>query len=256
MVKGVLIDLSGVVYSGPSLLPGATAAIASLKAAGLPFRFVTNTTSKPLAAILDQLAGFGLAVERDHVFTPAIAAVTWLDEAGYAPHLLVHPDLEVDFSGCAAADRTAVVVGDAGRFFTYDTLNTAFRALAGGAPFLALATNRVFQDADGDLSIDAGAFVAALQYASRVDPIVMGKPAPAFFAAAASSMGCAIDAVAMIGDDAEADIAGALKAGVAAAYLVRTGKYRPADEQKAEVPPTALVDGIGDAVAAILAARI
>ena len=80
MVKGVLIDLSGVVYSGPSLLPGATAAIKRLNAAGLPFRFVTNTTSKPRAAILDQLAGFGLTVKRDHVFTPAIAAVTWLAE--------------------------------------------------------------------------------------------------------------------------------------------------------------------------------
>ena len=255
MANGVLIDLSGVVYSGGALLPGAAEAIERLKAGGLPHRYLTNTTSKPLRAILEQLSGFGLSVERAHIVTPAQAAVAWLTEKGYAPHLLVHPDLEEDFADCRTDGPKAVVVGDAGRFFTYERMNAAFRALIAGSPFLALATNRVFRDADGQLSMDAGAFVAALEFSSEVEPIVMGKPAPAFFASAASSMGLALAEVAMIGDDADADVAGALEAGIGLAILVRTGKYRAGDEDKTARRPSMVVDGIGEAVDAVLGER-
>lgn len=255
MAKGVLIDLAGVVYSGDALLPGAAEAIGRLDAAGLPYRFVTNTTSKPLAAIVDQLSNFGLSVEPAQIFTPAAAAVAWLDEHGRVPHLLVHPGLKADFAGCRTEGRKAVVVGDAGPFFTYDRLNAAFRMLIGGAPFVALATNRVFLDADGELSMDAGAFVAALEYASQVKPIVMGKPAPRFFASAAASMGLALSDAAMIGDDAEADVAGGLDAGAGMAILVRTGKYRAGDEDKTTTHPTMVVDGLGEAVNGILQDR-
>ena len=63
----------------------------------------------------------------------------------------------------------------------------AFRKLLAGAEFLALARNRSFKDEDGELSLDTGAFVAALEYAARREAIVLGKPAPAFFQAALAS---------------------------------------------------------------------
>ena len=81
---------------------------------------------------------------------------------------------------------------------------------------------------------------------------MIGKPAPAFFAAAAGSMGLRLAEVAMIGDDAEADVAGALAAGAGMAVLVRTGKYRAGDEETARPQPSAVVDGIAEAVAAVL----
>jgi len=248
MVKGVLIDIAGVVTSGAALLPGASAALARLDAAGLPYRFVTNTTRKPVRALLEQLAALDLDVARDHVFTPAQAAVAWLGEYGYAPHLLVHADLMEDFAPCRTTGPRAVVVGDAGPAFTYTSLNAAFRQIVDGAPFLALATNRVFRDTDGDLSMDAGAFVAALEYASETSATVLGKPAPAFFTAAAASMELPLADVAMIGDDAEADVAGALRAGVGTALLVQSGKYREGDEERIAPAPSATVADIGAAV--------
>ena len=125
-----------------------------------------------------------------------------------------------------------MIVGDAGRHFTYDALNAAFRQLMDGADFLALAANRRFRDADGGPSMDAGAFVAALEYASDREAEVLGKPAEAFFAAALVDIGCPAADAAMIGDDAEADIAGALRAGLGEAVLVRTGKYRPGTKRR------------------------
>ena len=53
--------------------------------------------------------------------------------------------------------------GVPGGSFTYERLNAAFRLLNAGAPFIALAANRVFKDDDGALSMDAGAFVEALR---------------------------------------------------------------------------------------------
>ena len=252
MIKGVLIDLSGVLYVGDAALPGAAEALERLEAAGLPVRFVTNTTRKTKAALLAQLRGLGLPVAAEDVFTPAQAACDWLAAEGYAPHLLVHPGLEPDFADCATEGPKAVVLGDAGEFFDYARLNAAFRAIAGGAPFLALAANRVFKDADGELSMDAGAFVAALEYASGVKAELLGKPAPAFFAAAAASMGVELAQVAMIGDDAEADVAGALAAGAGGGVLVRTGKYREGDETRVSPRPTAVVEDIAEAVELIL----
>lgn len=253
MSKGVLIDLAGVIYMGDTLLPGGADALDRLHSAELPYRFLTNTTRKPKRQVLERLQGLGIVVTANQVFTPAHAACNWLAERGMSPHLLVHPDLEEDFADCAKDGPKAVVLGDMGPFFTFDVLNAAFRFLDKGAPFLALAANRVFRDDDGELSMDAGAFVQALEYASGTKPLLIGKPAPAFFSAAAASMGRALSESTMIGDDAEADVAGALAAGVGQAILVRTGKYRAGDEHRVEPGPTAVVEGISEAVSMVLA---
>ena len=131
----------------------------------------------------------------------------------------------------AAGGGEAVVVGDAGAFFTYDLLNQAYRKIIHGAEFLALAKNRNFLDRDDELSLDAGPFVAGLEYASGKMATVLGKPAPAFFKLAVESMACRPGDVVMIGDDAEADVGGAMAAGLQG-ILVQTGKYRPGQETK------------------------
>ena len=248
MAKAVFIDLAGVVYQGDSLIPGSAEAIGRLREFGLPLRFLTNTTRTPRRMIAAQLRDMGIALADNELFTPARSACDWLAANGCTPHLLVHPDLVEDFADAPRTGRRAVVLGDAGGAFTYAALNAAFRALVGGAPFLALARNRTFLDADGALSLDAGAFVAGLEHAARVDAVVMGKPSAEFYALAARSAGCAMADTAMIGDDAEADVAGALAAGVGAAVLVRTGKYRAGDEAAVSPPPSHVADDLATAV--------
>ena len=79
---------------------------------------------------------------------------------------------------------------------------------------------------EGGLSLDAGPFVAALEYASGKRAVVVGKPEESFFRIALEDMGLEAHEVAMVGDDAEADVAGAKKAGLSG-IQVRTGKWRP-----------------------------
>ncbi|MDX8444571.1 TIGR01458 family HAD-type hydrolase [Mesorhizobium captivum] len=243
----MLLDLLGVVYDGGTPITGAAAAIERLRNAGLVLRFVSNTTRSPRSAIIAQLTAMGIEVADEELLTPARAAVEWLRRHGRRPHLLVHPDLEVEFSGLKGGSGRAVVVGDAGEAFDHASLNRAFRELVAGADFLALAVNRTFKDSDGLLSLDAGAFVAALEFASGRSPVVLGKPSPDFFLSALAGLNCpAADAV-MVGDDAESDVAGALSAGVGAALLVRTGKYRPNDETRFDPAPTAVIDDLAAA---------
>jgi len=251
MFKGVLLDLGGVVFTGDTPLPGAIAAIERLRAAGLPLRFVTNITRQPRRSVIAQLRGMGIAVEQDEVLTPAIAARAYLQVHGLTPHLLLHPALLEDFAGLSTGKPDAVVVGDAGEAFTYEALNTAFRVLTGGAAFLALARNRAFRDGDGELSLDAGPFVTALEYAAGRQATVFGKPAPGYFLAAVASIGCKPDEAVMVGDDAESDVGGAIGAGLAG-VLIRTGKYRQGDESMCSTAPTVLVADLAAAANWIL----
>lgn len=247
MVKGVLLDLSGVLYDGDTAIPGGVEAVARLREAGLPVRFLTNSTRSPRRALLQKLSRMGFDLDEAELFTPASAACALLREQGLRPHLLIHPDLEEDFGGVERGEG-AVVVGDAGPFFSFETLNAAFRVLMKGARFYALAANRTFRDADGELSMDAGAFVAALEYASGTEAQVLGKPAQAFFAAALEDMGVAPGDAAMVGDDVESDVSGALTAGLGRAVLVRTGKYREADEDRGDPAPSHVAPDLSAAV--------
>ncbi|MBD1546841.1 TIGR01458 family HAD-type hydrolase [Roseibium aggregatum] len=255
MIRGILIDLSGVVYIGDEPVAGALEALSRIRRSGLPVRFLTNTTRTPKRGLLRRLSKMGFEIAAEELFTPAQAARELLIERGLTPHLLIHPALEEDFRGLPPliGGERAVIVGDAADGFTYQALNAAFRELANGAVFLALAKNRTFLDADGSLSLDTGAFVAALEYASGRTATVLGKPSKDFFAEAAREMGVDLNDLAMIGDDVESDVSGALAAGVGHALLVRTGKYAPGAEAAAEPEPTAVVDDIGAAADWILA---
>ncbi|GIK99775.1 MAG: hydrolase [Alphaproteobacteria bacterium] len=247
-IRGVIFDLDGVLHVRDAALPGAAEAIARLRRAGVPMRFVTNTTRRPRRAILEALDGMGLAVAPEELLTPAAAVCLRLKERRERARLLIHPALAEDFQDVEQGGD-AVVLGDAGDEFRYSALNAAFRLLIGGAPLYALAANRYFKDADG-LSLDCGAFVAALEYASGAKAELFGKPAPAFFQSALDGLGCAAQEAVMVGDDVEADVNGALALGIRA-MLVRTGKYRESDEARL-APGGMVVDHAGDAVDRIL----
>jgi HAD superfamily hydrolase (TIGR01458 family) len=246
-LTGVLLDLGGVVYTGNRPLSGALDAISRLRHAGVPLCFVTNTTRTAHRGLLARLAQINIRAAPDELLTPAMMARRVLAERGLTPYLLIHPGLEEDFASLPPGGREAVVIGDAAGRFTYEALNAAYRKLEHGAEFLALAANRNFTGDDGELSLDAGPFVRALEYASRRTATVLGKPSPDFFALAVESMGADPAGAVMIGDDAEGDAGGALAAGLRG-ILVRTGKYRPGHESLLPAPPTHVADDLAAAV--------
>ncbi len=250
-VKGFLIDLGGVVYQGDAALPGSIDAINSLRQRSIPFRFLTNTTSRPKASILKKLAGLGIDVEPDEVFTPAAAARTHIAEQKLSPHFLVAPQLMEDFQNLETGTNPAVIVADARDGFSYENLNLAFRQLEAGAELIALANNRKFADDDDLICLDVGAFVAALEYASGKKALVLGKPSPDFFHSAARSLGLEPDQTAMIGDDAEFDASAAVKAGLRG-FVVHTGKWHAGACKGLDPQPTGEFADLSRAIDALL----
>ena len=246
-IKGFLIDLDGVLYVGDHPLDGAQAAVEFLMQKNYTCRFISNTTRKCRKTIASRLSAMGFDIPEEYIFTPPLAAVAYMKKTGKRHCcLLTTGDVDRDFEQVCAQDSSAkkdyVIVGDAGDTITYDRLNTAFRHIIDGAELIALEKDRYWMAHDG-LSLSAGPFVQALEFASGKTATVMGKPSKAFFDLALREMGLPPDQVAMIGDDITTDIGGALNAGMKG-ILVRTGKFREDTVNCALVKPAYIIDSI------------
>jgi phospholysine phosphohistidine inorganic pyrophosphate phosphatase len=251
-VRGALLDLDGVLYVGDEPVPGAADAVTWLRDHHVPLQFLTNTSSRPRAAIVDKLARLGVDVSADEVLTPPVAAVTWLRQSCPGrPALFVPESTAAEFADLdplpadAEDGACAVVVGDLGEGWDFATLNRAFRLLARDAEtrLVALGLTRYWQAPDG-LRIDAGAYVKALEYAAGRDAVVLGKPDPAFYGAALDALGIPGRQVVMVGDDIRSDVGGAQRSGITG-VLVRTGKFSP-DDLEGDVTPDAVLDSVAD----------
>jgi len=246
-IKGFLIDLDGVLYVGDNPIAGAQEAIEYLMQENYIFRFVSNTTRKCRKTIASRLSAMGFDIPEEYVFTPPLAAVSYMKKTGKLHcYLLTTGDVDRDFEQVWVQDTGAkkdyVIIGDAGDKITYDSLNIAFRHLMEGAELIALEKDRYWMAHDG-LSLSAGPFVQALEFASGKTATVMGKPSKAFFDLALRNMGLQNRQVAMIGDDITTDIGGAHHAGMRS-ILVRTGKYREDTVRSSTIKPTHIIDSI------------
>lgn len=226
--EGFLFDLDGTFYEGDRLISGAGEALAWCRAQRIPFRFITNTTSKPRRIVAEKLAGMGVEVPEEWILTAPAAAREILISRGLKRcHFLVRNALLEDFRGIEHADTSpqAVVIGDMGDQISHERLNAAFRLLLdAGCAFFSLARNRFFRSAGG-LELDVGAYAAALEYATGRTSELIGKPSAAFFLAAATALGVEPGKIAVVGDDLESDVLGARAAGLRG-ILVKTGKFR------------------------------
>jgi HAD superfamily hydrolase (TIGR01458 family) len=238
-IRGILLDLDGTLYVGGEAVAGAREAVEFLQASGLAVRYVTNTTRKPRGWVCERLRSMGFEVGEEEIFTPALAAVGRIGPG--TCFALVDDSLMEDLAGLTLTDDRPdyVLVGDLGEGFTYERLNPAFRHLMDGAELLALQKNRYWQT-DAGLALDAGPFVAALEFASGKTASVVGKPEREFFRLALEDLGLRAEEVAMVGDDAETDVVGARRAGVVG-IQVRTGKWR-ADAGEADL----VIDSVAD----------
>lgn len=247
MTRGCLIDLDGTVWVDDELIPGSREAISRLRSGGVPFRFATNTTRKPRSAIAAKLTRLGIEAGASDCITAPSAAAGWLRARGarsISPLLAEasYEDLEEFELDHESPDY--VLVGDLGTGWSFEVLDRAFRALMAGAELVAIQRNRYWRH-QGRLTLDAGPFVAALEYASGRRAHLVGKPSRDFFVSAARDLGLEPVEVVMVGDDLEADIEGAAAAGLMS-LAVRTGKLRPADEERAAAAAGAVLDSLAD----------
>ena len=235
-IRGALIDVDGVLHIGDVPVPGAADALNELRHKGVPFRLLTNTTMRTRAALGKLLRGFGCDVADEEIITAASATAAYIRK--HHPdtpcYLLVSGNVVEEFKDVQLSDgpdARVVVIGGAGREFSYDALNHAFRLLLNGATLVAMHQDLYWRMADG-LSLDAGAFITGLEQASDVQATVVGKPSPEFFTVGFDSLGLPPEEVVMVGDSILHDLVPAMAFGAKGA-LVRTGIFQESDLEKA-----------------------
>lgn len=248
----VILDLDGVVYRGSQPVPGAAELVGALRAAGAAVRFATNNSMATRAAYVERLASHGIDASVDEIVTSTSATIEHLREhmptvssivALGAPGML--EELRAaGFHAVSAADAAppgwdgealpqphdAVVVG-LDPSFDYRRLGIAAAAIRAGAGFIATNADLRYPTPHGFLP-GAGTIVAAVQAASGVEPLVIGKPQPGMFQAILAMDGVAPAEALVIGDNPDADIPAARRAGIPS-VLILTG-----------VADAALADGL------------
>lgn len=251
-VQGLLFDLDGVLYVGKQPIEGAVEAVARIRESGLPCRFVTNTSTLSLASLQAKLEALGFALPREEIISAPQAALLYLQQQGNPVcRLLLADDVKQDFIAFPQSDSEAqyIVVGDIGNAWNYDLLNEVFNSLMQGAKLIAIHKSRFWQTEQG-LQMDIGGFVHALEYASGVQAMLIGKPSPDFFQVALDELGLPAGQVAMIGDDIDADVGGGQQAGLQG-VLVKTGKYRASYCDASAIRPDLVLDSVAELPAAL-----
>jgi HAD superfamily hydrolase (TIGR01458 family) len=247
-MAAILLDVDGVLHVSGEPIPGAVDAVKRLREDGHRIRFVTNSTTRSRAELGKQLRGMGFAIDDDELQTTGGVAARVLE--GKRVLALTMPGILDDLTGLQliGMNADAVLVGGAdegdepGRIFSYLNLNRAFLELTEGADLYCLHKNRWWQTANGP-RLDAGAFVAGLEYAADTEAIVLGKPSPEYFVAALEAIDADPELAWVVGDDLEGDIVPGLRHGMRT-VLVRTGKFRPDEVEQTGVVPDGIVSSI------------
>lgn len=250
-LRAFIIDMDGVLWEGSRPLPGLAGFFSALRERGLRFILATNNASQTPEQYQAKLAGFGVAVARDEVLTSAQAAAQYLagrahngrrvfaiGEQGVRQALA-----EQGFTLCDLYDLTAdVVVCGMDRALSWDKLATATLNIRAGAVFVGTNPDRTFPTEHG-IAHGNGAILAALQTATDVAPLIIGKPEPTMYQMAMARLQVDPAETVAIGDRLDTDILGAERAGIRS-LLVLSGISTADDLSRSNIKPTWVMQDI------------
>jgi len=256
-IKGLLIDLDGVVYIDNKPIKGAVDTIKGLKNAGYRLCFVTNTSNTSVKHLYQRLTDMGLPVKKDEILSAAYVTSLYLQSKNYNRCYGVISDaVKEDFaevniidgknetSASSAENIDAVVIGDIDRGWTYNIINRLFNFVMNGADLVAMHKGKYWKTSEG-LRMDIGAIVAGLEYTTGKKAAAVGKPEKTFFEMGLKRLGLRAEETAMIGDDVESDVGGAQNAGLYG-ILPKTGKYREDVLHASSVTPDAIIGSLAE----------
>ncbi len=245
-IRGVVLDMDGVLWRGQEVIPGAPEFISFLRARGIPYGLATNNSSKSVADYVTRCESLGIAVNPEGVITSGVVTADELARhypAGTPIYVVGSPRLSelLTERGYLIDPQTAqVVVVGLDVNITYEKLTFALRRLLAGAEFIGTNGDVSIPQPDG-LAPGAGSIIAALQVSSGRTARLMGKPQPTMFHSALERIGCEAHEALMIGDRLDTDIFGAQTVGFKTA-LVLTGVSQRADVGM--VTPDAIYDDL------------
>lgn len=239
-----LVDLDGVVYVGDRVLPGAVEALHRLRSAGKAVRFLTNDPRPTRAEVAERLRRLGVRADSGEVVSAGWAAARWLAQQGVRrAYALGSAGLKAELQevGIELTDHApeAVVVG-ADPAIAFAEVARACLLIRGGARFVAASADACFPTPLGLLP-GAGAVVRAVEVATGVTPVLVGKPEPYAFRLALEGLPPGTRAV-MVGDNPDTDVLGAHRAGIAAVLVGSPPSTADGDPRRPDAAIRTLAD--------------
>lgn len=263
-----LFDLDGTVYLGESAIVGAIDAIAELRERDKTVLFVTNKPLEPRESYAQKLTRLGIPSAPEDVVTSGYVlgrhlAMTQpelrlyvIGESSLMQELrdngltVVDELLDQDEKSVLDTERIDAVVVSFDRTLDYRKLNTAYQALLRGVPFFATNGDKTCPMPGGAIP-DAGATLAALHTLTGREPDVLaGKPSQLTVDVVLDRMQSPAERCMMVGDRVETDILMGQRAGMATT-VVLSGVSKQSDVDTMSVPPTLVLETIGDLPAKI-----
>ena len=185
MASTCLLDIDGVLIVSWRPLPGAADTLRWMKAKGIAFGLVTNTSSRSRREIAATLNDVGIEVSLPADIHPVSSAARYLVTRYPDANCLVvnEGSLDEDLIGVELTTSgfpDVVLLGGSGTSVGYRELDRVFKLAVDGVPVVALHRNTRFQTADGP-ALDMGAFIVGLEKAAGIEIPVVGKPSPIFF---------------------------------------------------------------------------
>jgi len=249
-IRTLLLDMDGVIYFGPEVLPGANEFLRFLRQEGIRFAFVTNGANRWPEDHRRALAARGIDVGDVPIFTAGMAAARYLaaQRPGSRVYVIGGEGLRrqlVEVGGCTLeAERPDYVVVGWTADFDYDKLSLACRAIHRGAR-LIVADPDVNDPGPEFPSPGSGAFAAAIQAATGASCVAIGKPNRIMLDAAMQELGADVATTAIVGDRLDADIEGGKALGIGT-ILVLTGITTPEMAARAPLQPDWIVRDLAE----------
>jgi HAD superfamily hydrolase (TIGR01458 family) len=220
----VLIDFDGVIKLGDKIAGDAAEFFSFLKENDIPFFLISNSTLRTSDEMLEFVKKNGINADIP-AMTAVNATLSYVRENYKRVSVYCRDHIKPLFAEFDYDENPeAVVLGDIADRWNYETMNEIFRKVWNGADMIAMHKNRYWEPDGKTLTMDAGAFITAIEYATSRDATVIGKPSPIYFQTALKQLGFKADSeFIMIGDDVESDIKAAQSIG-GTGILVYTGK--------------------------------
>jgi 4-nitrophenyl phosphatase len=256
-VRGIILDMDGVLWAGDTPLPGLAEFFGFLRRRGIRLVLATNNASRSRERYREKLLRMGAPVDAHEILTSAVATAEYLRSVarpGESAYVIGEEGLirEVEAAGLTIAGPDAVdaqyVICGMDRNLNWDKLACATICLHHGARFIGTNADVTFPTERG-ISHGNGAILAALTAASGVSPKVIGKPFPAMMRMAVKRLGLPKTRIVAVGDRLETDILGARNAGLRS-ILVLTGVTSRKELRKSRIRPTWVAVGLPDLLTA------
>ncbi|RLF21295.1 MAG: HAD family hydrolase [Thermoprotei archaeon] len=209
-IRAVIADLDGCVYVGDRPLEGVAEAISVLRRMGVKVLFMTNNATKKPEDYASKLRSMGVEASPKDILTSGVIAASYIKEAWGPSRVMVVgsralEEVLEEFGHIRVTSNADVVVAGLDFDFNYAKLRDASREVRRGARFVATNTDATVP-VEHDVLPGAGSIVKAIEVASGVKPIVVGKPSKIALREAMRRLKVKPSEVVVVGDRVETDV--------------------------------------------------